>query len=83
MEVHQFRWQEYEIAITLPARKGQLTANYRSTGYILLFVRFGLSPDLLDLMQNGQKYLSGLTSDTQDVNLLIPILTGKSAPISF
>jgi hypothetical protein len=32
-------------------------------------VRFGLCPDLLDLMQNGQKYLGSLTSDTQDVNL--------------
>ena len=53
----------------LPAAKGQLTANYALTGYVQLFVRFGLSPDLLDLMQNGQKYLSSLTSDVQDVNL--------------
>ncbi len=55
--------------ITLPVAKGQLSANYALTGYVQLFVRFGLSPDLLDLMQNGQKYLSSLTSDTQDVNL--------------
>ncbi len=39
------------------------------TGYVQLYVRFGLSPDLLDLMQNGQKYLTSLTSDAQDVNL--------------
>ncbi|MBA3608473.1 MAG: hypothetical protein H0W43_08215 [Chthoniobacterales bacterium] len=55
--------------ITLPASKGQLTANYAVTGYVQLYVRFGLSPDLLDLMQNGQKYLTSLTSDVQDVNL--------------
>ncbi len=30
--------------ITLPANKGQLTANYAMTGYVQLFVRFGLSP---------------------------------------
>ena len=39
------------------------------TGYVQLYVRFGLSPDLLDLMQNGQKYLTSVTSDVQDVNL--------------
>ena len=55
--------------ITLPAGKGQLAATYTTTGYVQLYVRFGLSPDLLDLMQNGQKYLSSLTSNTQDVNL--------------
>ena len=55
--------------ITLPAGKGQLTANYTTTGYVQLYVRFGLSPDLLDLMQNGQKYLTSLTSNAQDVNL--------------
>jgi hypothetical protein len=55
--------------ITLPASKGQLTASYAMTGYVQLYVRFGLSPDLLDLMQNGQKYLTSATSDSQDVNL--------------
>ena len=55
--------------ITLPANKGQLTASYTMTGYVQLYVRFGLSPDLLNLMQGGQKYLSSLTSDVQDVNL--------------
>ncbi len=55
--------------ITLPVGKGQLTANYTLTGYVQLFVRFGLAPDLLDLLQNGQKYLGSLTSDPQDVNL--------------
>jgi len=55
--------------ITLPAGKGQLAATYTTTGYVQLYVRFGLSPDLLDLMQSGQKYLSSLTSNTQDVNL--------------
>ncbi|HEY1583464.1 MAG TPA: hypothetical protein VGF73_10240, partial [Chthoniobacterales bacterium] len=55
--------------ITLPPSKGQLTAAYIMTGYVQLYVRFGLSPDLLSLLQNGQKYLSSLTTDVQDVNL--------------
>jgi hypothetical protein len=55
--------------ITLPVAKGQLTASYAMTGYVQLFVRFGLSPDLLDLMQNGQLHLSSLTSNSTDVNL--------------
>jgi hypothetical protein len=62
--------------ITLPPGKGQLTADYTVTGYVKLYVRFGLSPDLLDLMQNGQQNLTPVFASGSDVNLLNYSSTG-------
>ena len=47
--------------ITLPdADQGRITASYSLTGPSSLYVRFGLSPNLLDLMLRGH---AGLTSE--------------------
>jgi glycosidase len=62
--------------ITLPPGKAQLTANYAVSGYVKLFVRFGLSPDLLDLMQNGQSNLSPVLASSAEVNVLNQNATG-------
>jgi hypothetical protein len=56
--------------ITLPPGKAQLTASYTVSNYAKLYVRFGLSPDLLDLMQNGQANLSNVLASSSEVNLL-------------
>ncbi len=62
--------------ITLPPGKAQLTANYTVANYVKLYVRFGLSPDLLDLMQNGQANLSGVLASGSELNLLNQNSTG-------
>jgi len=52
--------------ITLPAAdKAQLTASYTLSGPSKLFVRFGLSPNLLDLMLRGH---NGLTAEVLEGN---------------
>ncbi|MEY2487465.1 MAG: hypothetical protein QOH39_3113 [Verrucomicrobiota bacterium] len=55
--------------ITLSAGKGALQASYTTTGFVQLFVRFGLSPDLLDLLMNGQSHLGNLITSSQEVDL--------------
>jgi hypothetical protein len=56
--------------ITLAPRKSALNASYVTTNVTQMFVRFGLSPDLLDLMTAGQSHLSILLSSASEVNLL-------------
>ncbi len=57
-------------SITLPANKSALSASYITTGVSNLFIRFGLSPDLLDLLKYGQSHLSPLVvNGAQEVNL--------------
>ncbi|MDQ6622171.1 MAG: hypothetical protein M3Y86_01625, partial [Verrucomicrobiota bacterium] len=53
--------------ITLPPASGAFTASYTTTSLNQLFVRFGLSPDLLDLMRSGQAHLSNVISNAQEV----------------
>jgi len=55
--------------ITLAPNKSSLQASYTTTGFVQLFVRLGLSPDLLDLLMNGQTHLGSLISSPQEVNL--------------
>src|SRR4029077_5695211 len=55
--------------ITLAPGKSALQASYTTTGFVQLFVRFGLSPDLLDLLMNGQAHLGNLLTSAQEVNL--------------
>ncbi len=55
--------------ITLASGKGALQASYTTTGFVQLFVRFGLSPDLLDLLTAGQAHLSNLISSASEVDL--------------
>ncbi len=55
--------------ITLAARKSALNASYATTNVTQMFVRFGLSPDLLDLMTAGQSHLSILQSSASEVDL--------------
>jgi hypothetical protein len=54
--------------ITLPSGKSALQASYTTTGYVQLFMRFGLSPDLLDLLIYGQSHLN-VIAGAQEVNL--------------
>jgi hypothetical protein len=55
--------------ITLAPGKGTLQASYTTTGFVQLFVRFGLSPDLLDLLMHGQTNLGNLLSSSQEIDL--------------
>ena len=55
--------------ITLSPASGALAASYTTSSINTLFVRFGLSPDLLDLMKSGQAHLSNVISSSQEVNL--------------
>ncbi len=55
--------------ITLGAGKSSLQANYTTNNMVQMFVRFGLSPDLLDLMTFGQSHLSSLISSSSEVDL--------------
>lgn len=55
--------------ITLEPGKSRLLANYTTSGVSQLFVRFGLSPNLIDLLVSGQKHLGSLLSGNGDVNL--------------
>ena len=55
--------------ITLSPAKSALQASYTTTGFVQLFVRFGLSPDLLDLLTAGQSHLGNLISSSQEVDL--------------
>jgi hypothetical protein len=55
--------------INLDPRRNQLQANYTTSGMEKLYVRFGLSPDLLDLLQNGQANLTGIIGNAEQVNL--------------
>ena len=62
--------------ITLGAGKAQLSASYTVADYVKLYVRFGLSPDLLDLMQNGQANLAPVFASSSEVNLMNQNATG-------
>ncbi len=58
--------------ITLAPRTGQLEGNYALLGggaINRLFVRFGLSPDLADLLTAGQAHLGSLITGTQEIDL--------------
>jgi len=55
--------------ITLAPGKSALQASYTTTGFVQLFVRFGLSPDLLDLLTAGQSHLGNLISSSQEVDV--------------
>ena len=54
--------------ITLAPGKSLLQVNYTTTGLVQLFVRFGLSPDLYDLLQYGQSHLS-VAANAQEFNV--------------
>ncbi len=56
--------------ITLAPGKSELQASYTTTGFVQLFVRFGLSPDLLDLLTAGQSHLGNLITSSSEVDLL-------------
>lgn len=56
--------------ITLAAGASSLAADYTLGGDVTkLYVRFGLSPDLYDLLKNGQLNLSGPFNDGQAVSV--------------
>ncbi|HEX8680536.1 MAG TPA: hypothetical protein VF683_11280, partial [Chthoniobacterales bacterium] len=55
--------------ITLSPSSGALAATYNTSSINTLFVRFGLSPDLLDLMKAGQAHLSGIIATAGEINL--------------
>jgi len=55
--------------ITLAAGKNSLLASYATTGFVQLYIRFGLSPDLLDLLANGQSHLGNLLTSAPGVDL--------------
>ena len=55
--------------ITLGVGKSSLQANYTTTGMVQMFVRFGLSPDLLDLLTFGQSHLGSLITSPSEVDL--------------
>ncbi|MGZ5552668.1 MAG: thrombospondin type 3 repeat-containing protein, partial [Chthoniobacterales bacterium] len=55
--------------ITLAKGTGALQASYTTTGFVQLFVRFGLSPDLFDLLTAGQSHLGSLISSATEVDL--------------
>ena len=56
--------------ITLAPGSGELQANYTTTSFVQLYVRFGLSPDLLDLLTAGQSHLGSLVSSADEVDLI-------------
>ncbi len=55
--------------ITLAPGKSTLQASYVTSNVTQIFVRFGFSPDLLDLLTAGQSHLSDLISSSQEVDL--------------
>jgi hypothetical protein len=55
--------------ITLTSGSGAVQASYTTTGFLQLYVRFGLSPDLLDLLTSGQTHLTNLISSANEVDL--------------
>ena len=55
--------------ITLTPGKSALQASYATVGVTQEFVRFGLSPDLLDLLTAGQAHLGNLIVSSQEVDL--------------
>ena len=55
--------------ITLAPGKSALQASYTTTNVTQIFVRFGLSPDLLDLMTSGQAHLGSLVNSSSEVDL--------------
>jgi glycosyl hydrolase family 57 len=55
--------------ITLTGGKSALQASYSTTGFVQLFVRFGLSPDLLELLTSGQSNLGNLITNATEVDL--------------
>jgi hypothetical protein len=55
--------------ITLEPGKSRLLASYSTTGVTQMFVRFGLAPDLLDLLTAGQTHLGNIINNSQEVDL--------------
>ncbi len=55
--------------ITLGVGKSSLQASYTTTGMVQMFVRFGLSPDMLDLLTFGQSHLGNLITNSSEVDL--------------
>ena len=55
--------------ISLAPGKSALQASYATTGVNQEFIRFGLSPDLLDLLTAGQSHLGNLIASAQEVDL--------------
>ncbi len=56
--------------ITLAPRKNAFAASYALAGNVTaLYVRHGLSPDLLDLITSGQAHLSALTTTASGADL--------------
>ncbi|MDQ2919172.1 MAG: hypothetical protein M3R10_04760, partial [Verrucomicrobiota bacterium] len=55
--------------ITLANGSGALQASYSTTGFVQLYVRFGLSPDLLDLLTSGQSHLGNLITSANEADL--------------
>ena len=53
----------------LPPGKNALQASCVTTGVTQMFVRFGLSPDLLDLLTGGQAHLGNLLTNSQEIDL--------------
>jgi hypothetical protein len=57
--------------ITMAARSTQFEVRYALSGDVnKVYIRFGLSPDLMDLLMHGQSHLSGVSADAKDVNLV-------------
>ncbi len=55
--------------ITLGTGKSSLQASYTTNNMVQMFVRFGLSPDLLDLLTSGQSHLGSLITSASEVDL--------------
>ena len=55
--------------ITLAPGNSPLKASYSTTGFVQLYTRFGLSPDLLDLYTSGQAHLGSLIASSSEVDL--------------
>lgn len=55
--------------ITLGGNKNALQASYTTSGMVQLYVRFGLSPNLLDLLEAGQTHLGSLLSSASETDL--------------
>ncbi len=55
--------------ITLGAGKGSFGASYLTNNINTLYLRFGLSPDLDDLLRYGQTHLGSLISSSQEIDL--------------
>ncbi len=55
--------------ITLATGSNELQASYTTSGFVQLYIRFGLSPDLIDLLTAGQSHLGALTASSTQVDL--------------